>query len=410
MLIHKSYKTELDPNNKQITLLKQFAGCARFAWNWALAKEQEFYNKNLPFHHAKDLHIIWVVVKHNNKDLWWVQNIHSCIPRDVFRDLERAYKDFFSEKKNHPRFKKKKFGFGTFRINQKIKIDSNRVYVPKIGWIKIKESDYIPQKKCCYITISEKLGRWYVSVTFEENINSTPIAGPKIGVDLGIKILAITSENIIYENPKILSKYSIKLNRIHREVSRKKKGSNNWKKSVMKLGKVYQRIQNIRKDNINKITTSLTKTKSVIVVEDLRIRNMTIKNKTINKSLLDVGMYEFRRQLTYKTQWYGSKLVIAQRKYPSSKKCSRCGNIKKYLELNERIYHCFVCGLITDRDLNAAINLSKLADGLSESENACLRQEVAGSNIKILNPVPVDDSRIEHKPSSWIWVSSKEQA
>jgi len=403
MLNHKSYKTELNPNNKQITLLKQFAGCARFAWNWALAKEQEFYDKGIPFHSAFDLQYIWNISKYYDKNLWWVQNISSYIPYNIFGDLDIAFKNFFDKKKGYPRFKKKKLGNGLFRINRSIKIGDNRIYVSKIGWIKLKESNYIPLKKCCYITISEKMNRWYVSATFEEEINPNSIIGSKIGIDLGIKTFAKTSENITYKNPKILSKYERKLKRIHREVSRKKNGFSNCRKSLMKLGKVYQRVANIRKDNINKITTTLAKTKSVIVVEDLRLKDMITKVNTINKSLLDVGMYEFRQQLNYKTQWYGSKLIVAPRKYPSSKKCSRCGNVKKYLGLYERTYRCFVCGLIIDRDLNAAINLSKLADGLSESENACSRQEVAGLNIRILNPVPVDDSRIEHKPSSWVW-------
>jgi putative transposase len=382
-----------------MTLLKQYTGCARFAWNWALGKEQEFYKKDIPFHSAIDLHVIWCVVKYADENLRWSQNISKQVPQNAFRDLERAFKDFFKENKGYPNFKKKKEGFGSFRIDTGVEIESDKIYISKFGWIKLKEKNYIPQTECCFITVSEDTGRWFISVTFEEDITIPENKGPVIGIDLGIKTLAKTSENITYENPKVLSKYEKKLKRLHREVSRKKKGSNNRRKSIKKLQKIYKKISNIRKDNINKITTKLAKTKSVIVIEDLKIKKMMTDQRNINKSMLDVSWYEFRRQLTYKTQWYGSKLIIAPKYYPSSKLCSDCGYINNNLELTERTYHCPKCHLQIDRDLNAAINLSRLATSSEESINACLKQEVTGQNLKILYPVPANDSRIEHKIS-----------
>lgn len=177
-----------------------------------------------------------------------------------------------------------------------------------------------------------------------------------VGVDLGIKTLAVPSKGEPFENPKALKKNLKKLKRLERWVSRKEKGKKNRKKAARRLGKLHYRIACIRKDTLHKITSELTKTKSRIVIEDLNVSGM-LKNHCLAQAIQDVGLYEFRRQLEYKGSWYGCEIVKADRFFPSSKKCSHCGNIKKDLRLSDRTYRCDCCDLVIDRDLNAAINL-----------------------------------------------------
>jgi len=407
--MYRAYKTEIDPNNTQITLLRQYTGTARFAWNWGIAKEQEFYDKGFGFHTAIDLNNIWCMIKYSEEDMRWIQDIPSVVPQNVFRDLERAYKEFFAKSKGHPRFKKKKLGYGSFRINAGVKIESNKIYVRKLGWVKLKEKNYIPQEKCCYITISERMDKWYVSVTFKKEVEIPVNNGPVVGIDLGIKKLATISDGTVIENPKVLSKYENKIKRLNREVSRKKKGSNNRKKAVVRLNRLWEKVSNIRTNNIHKLTTLLTKTKSVIVVEDLDIKRMISKQHNINKALIGARLGEIKRQLEYKSKWYGSELKIAPKYYPSSQICSKCGNIQK-LKLSERTYNCPKCHSSIDRDLNAAVNLERLALSSKESVNAYKRWEVTGtSNIKII-PVPVDEIGIEHEVSKETSISFKEQS
>ena len=188
-----------------------------------------------------------------------------------------------------------------------------------------------------------------------------------MGVDLGINILATLSDGMVFANPRALGKRLRKLKQIHKSLSRKKKGSKNREKAKMRLARMYLKIFNIRRDTLHKLTSHLAKSHSRVVIEDLCVSGM-MKNRRLARAIQDVGFYEFRRQLEYKCQWYGSQLVTAPRTFPSSKLCSQCGHKKKNLSLSEREYDCEKCGLRIDRDLNAALNL--VAARWSETENA----------------------------------------
>ena len=189
-----------------------------------------------------------------------------------------------------------------------------------------------------------------------------------MGVDLGIKTLATLSDGTTFANPRALGRRLRKLRHLSKSLSRKEKGSKNYEKAKLRLAKMHLRIFNIRQDTLHKVTTYLTKSHSKVVIEDLLVSGM-LKNRRLARMIVDVGFYEFRRQLEYKCQWYGSGLVVASRTFPSSKMCSGCGHRKKELSLSERVYHCEQCGLTIDRDLNAALNL--VAVSLPETENAC---------------------------------------
>lgn len=204
--------------------------------------------------------------------------------------------------------------------------------------------------------VSEKAGKWFVSIQVEETIN--PSAKPEaiVGVDLGIKTLAVCSDGTTFDNPKALKSNLGRLQRRSRQMSKKGKGSKNRKKAQRKLARLHYKISCVRKDTIHKITTYLTKTKSKVVIEDLNVSGM-MKNRRLSRSIQDLGLFELRRQLEYKGKWYGCEIIVADRFYPSSKSCSNCGWIKKDLTLADRIFDCDSCGLKMDRDLNASCNL-----------------------------------------------------
>jgi putative transposase len=221
----------------------------------------------------------------------------------------------------------------------------------------LKESDYLPpNNKILSVTVSERAGLWFVSILVEEEITIFHKSTAKVGVDLGIKSLAVVSNGELYENPRTLTKNLDRLRRRSKQVGDKIKGSWNRKKAAKRLAKLHYKIACIRRDTIHKITSHLTKTNSCIVIEDLNVSGM-MKNRKFARAIQDVGLYEFRRQLEYKGKWNGCEIVLANRFYPSSKMCSFCKSIKNDLQLSDRKYQCEKCDNVIDRDLNASINL-----------------------------------------------------
>jgi putative transposase len=375
MKITRAYKTELQPNNKQITHFKGSCGMARFVYNWALdywIKEHERGEKRTGW---MNLHKLLVKEKHEN--LTWMYDYSSWVSTYAIKQCDAAYQNFFrrvrnGEKPGFPKFKSKKFSKMSYMVKgSDIQITETAIRLPKVGWVRLKEHGYIPMKpdKICYATISEKNGHWYISVTVNETIQDQSEPKRVIGVDLGIKTLAVTSDGVYYENPKALYKAEKKLKRLDRWLSRKEKGSNNYKKAKLQRAKAYEKVMRIRKHVLNEITTELAKTKSTIVIEDLNVSGM-MKNHHLARAISDVSFFEFRRQLEYKCAWYGSELVVIDRWYPSSKMCSRCGAINNELKLSDRVYKCD-CGLEIDRDLNAAINIRNYYRAKHARINAC---------------------------------------
>jgi putative transposase len=193
---------------------------------------------------------------------------------------------------------------------------------------------------------------------------------PVVGVDLGILALATFSDGTRIENPHALKRDLGKIKRLQRVVSRRQKGSANREKAVRQLARAHLRVANVRKDVLHQVTSRLARTKSAVVLEDLNVSGM-VKNHHLAQAIVDVGFYEFRRQMDYKGKWYGCQVILANRFYPSSKRCSQCGHIKAAMDLSERVYICDHCGLMIDRDLNAALNLEQLTTGSSPGRYAC---------------------------------------
>lgn len=361
MLIQRGYKTELDPNNKQRTLLAKHAGAARYAFNWALNQKKVAMESKSKIPNAIELHRRLNELKQT--DLPWMYEVSKCSPQEALRNCDTAFTNFFrrckqkKKQKGFPRFKNKKSGLGSFRLTGTIKVESQHIQLPRLGKLRLKETGYLPaDKKILSATVSERAGRWFVSILVEEEIITPVKPTAKVGVDLGIKSLAIASDGTAYDNPRALSKNIDRLRRRSRQVSKKVKKSQNRKKAAKRLAKLHYKIACIRRDTIHKITSHLTKTKSCIVIEDLNVSGM-MKNRKLARAIQDVGLFEFRRQLEYKGKWNGCEIVVADRYFPSSKKCSECGWINQDLTLSDRTFICKDCGIEIDRDFNASCNL-----------------------------------------------------
>lgn len=568
MKILKAYKTELDPNNVQRTLLAKHAGAARFTWNWALNRRIEEYKLTGKSSNAIEQHRQLNSLKPT--DFPWMYEVSKCAPQEALRDLDKAFRNFFAKRAKHPRFKSKKRGLGGFRLTGSITIEADRIKLPRIGWLRLKEPGYLPtDAKINSVTIKERAGRWFVSVQVEEQIAVSENQGPAIGLDLGLKSFVVGSDGSSLEAPKPLLHSLRRLQRLSRQHSRKQKGSMNRRKSAKRLAKLHYRIGCQRADFLHKLSSHLTnpnsralmslcqmqtqkngvrlcgsfgrdglmldsasvkengqsfqakrdalfaprtiddtpsnkptnavklasassgvegqhyqevdaansakekgvsdgegsnsqpltptvvpdvfaaerlsqtssastistvvasstekksatvctigsegtsglqgskssagiattasisatasvrtsgndatselaKTKSVIVVEDLNVGGM-LKNRCLARAISDAGWSEFVRQLEYKAAWNGGSVVKAGRFYPSTKTCSACGMVKDLMPLSERTYCCDGCGLVIDRDVNAARNLLSLSSASSARLQACGDSPLGGS-------------------------------
>lgn len=355
------FKTELKLNKSQRVLLAQHSGTARHAWNWGnrLCLQILENNKNNPalkikFPTAIDLHK-WLVALVKPENPWYYES-SKCAPQYALRHLASAWGDCFNKKKGRPKFKKKGRN-DSFTLDGSIKVDHFKIQVPKIGWLKTYER--LPQNfKPKSVTISRQADRWFVSFKIEIESLATVKKVNVCGVDLGVKTLATLSTGEVFISAKSYRKLENKLARLQRIVSRRELKSANWYKAQSKVARLHKRIADIRQDTLHKLTTYLAKNHGQIVIEDLNVSGM-LANHKLAKSIADMGLFEFRRQLDYKCQLYGSELIIADRWFPSSKTCSKCGCKKETLTLSDRIFKCSDCNFEIDRDLNASYNLAR---------------------------------------------------
>ena len=360
------FKTELKVNNPQRILLAKHAGVARHAWNWGLSLTKKILDNNqaepekkIKFPTAIDLHK-WLVALVKPECPWYYE-VSKCAPQYALRHLRRAWDDCFNKSKKVPRFKKKGLS-DSFTLDGSITVEQNRIKVPRIGWIKTYER--LPQLvKPKSVTISKRANKWFISFKIETSkSNIAPVNNP-IAVDLGLLRFATLSTGEKVNSPRPYKKLEQKLRRLQWLNRRQVIGSSNWKKTQVRLAKLHYRISCIRSDFVHKFTTTLAKNHSQIIIEDFNISGL-IKNGKLSKAIADSSFYEFRRQLIYKTELYGSKLVIANRFFPSSKLCPKCGLKKDKLPLSMRVYQCDNnnCDWIADRDYSASLNLLGLAE------------------------------------------------
>jgi putative transposase len=389
MRVQRAYKTELDLTDRQVTACRQHAGAARWAFNWGLRIKQEQYQATKKSPNAIALHRELNALK--KTQVPWMYQVSKCAPQEALWNLDAAFQNYFRRcalkkqgkwtgKLGYPQCKTKKNGLGSFRFTGRIIVADRAIVLPRLGRLHLKEREYLPTKgvQILAATVSEQAGHWYVSVQVEEEQAVPENTGPVVGIDLGIKTLATLSDGTVIPNPHHLKRRLKKLKRLQRVVSRRQKGGRNRKKAVRRLAKLHLQIRHQRRNTLHQVTTRLAKTKSVLVIEDLHVSGM-LKNHRLAQAIGDVGFYEFKRQLLYKAGWYGSRVILADRWEPSSKRCSGCGWLDADLTLADRTFHCEQCGLVLDRDLNAAINLAQLAGSSSDSQNAC---GVAGAGAR----------------------------
>lgn len=390
MKVHQAFRFELDPNDRQRGVLASHAGAARYAWNWGLERCKRALDEGKRTPSAPALHREWNASKREHAP-WWVE-VSKSAPQEAFRNLGKALAAFFDSRSGKragprvgfPRFKRKYGCRDTFRLTGTIHVKAKRVQLPRLGLLRVKESTRKLMRRLeagrCRIlsaTVSRQADRWFVSFTVENQRDDPAprVDTESLGIDLGISCFAVLSNGERLEAPRPLQRNLRKLQRLSKAHSRKEKGSCNRKRSARRLSRLHAKIANQRSDWLHKVTTRLAKSHGRIVVEDLAVANL-IRNRRLARHIADQGWGEFRRQLSYKTSWYGSELVVADRFWPSTKRCSACGN-EREIGLDERVYECErgECGLVLDRDLNAARNLVtySVAVAVSEPEtlNAC---------------------------------------
>ena len=380
----KSIKVRLHPNKKQLTKLFQYADCSRFAYNWAINREQGNYNDGNKFLSDNELRKEFTQLKHQKHD--WLKNVSNNVTKQAIKDACNSYKRFFKGQCRHPKFKSKKRSKPSFyQDTSKIQFTDTHVKVEgfsmskrrnkqRLNWIKLCEKGRIPTN-CKYMNPRFTYDGlyWYVSVSIEVDDISSVTTNDGVGIDLGLKDLAICSDGNQYPNinktPRV-RKLEKRKRRLQRSISRRyeynRKGNSYCKtRNIIKRHKeflkVIKRLTNIRRNHLHKTTSEIIKRKpSFICIEDLNVSGM-MKNKHLSKAIQQQGFYEFRRQIEYKSAWNNIPVIIADRFFPSSKLCSCCGEIRKDLKLSDRIYRCD-CGNIIDRDFQASLNLKKYGE------------------------------------------------
>jgi putative transposase len=434
-IIRRAYKTELDPNREQRRMLARCCGAVRWVYNRALARRRELYETEGATARPRTLNRELTLWKQEES---WLYEVPNCALQEAFRDLDAAFQHFLrrvkqgGEKPGYPRFRARGRDPGRFTLRGSIAVEHGHIKLPwvrghTLGRMRLKERGYLPQGRfvnhvagvpsdqqvraqfvngvrVLSATVSERAGRWFVSLQVEQEAETATPKGAPLGVDLGIGQLAVCSDGTAFDNPKALSKLERKLRRLQKEFGRrhapihrqpgeadehyrrrreqwsksrnlKRPGeplSANAKRTADKVARLHYRIACVRRNAAHQATHRIVQHRepSQLVIEDLNVAGM-LQNRRLSKALSDAGMREVRRQLEYKADWNGTEVIHADRWFPSTKHCPRCGSVKAAMSLSERLYRCEHCGFEVGRDLGAALSLLSLAAKPADSLNAC---------------------------------------
>ena len=360
-----AHTIRLFPTEAQETFFKKACGVARVAYNYGLSE----YQKQRKEGNKPKIAEIKKQFNQEKKTLYpWMYETNKDANQQPFTNLQTAFTRFLNHQSKYPKFKKKGAKDSFYISNDKFSIDGKKFNIPKLGWVKGAEELRF-RGKIMSATVKRRADYWFIVVSvLTDKVFTTCDNQAVVGFDLGIKALATLSDGQVMEAVRPLFKRLERLKLLQRRASRKVKGSCNRHKANRKVATLHYRVSCLRKDIIDKMTTYLCENFQVIVIEDLNVSGM-LKNHCLAFALADCGFGEFRRQLEYKSLLHGNTLIVADRWFPSSKKCSGCGHIKENLTLKDRVYVCEHCGLVIDRDFNAAINLRNY--GLEQLRTAC---------------------------------------
>lgn len=368
------YKYRLYPNKTQEAQLRQFGGATRYLWNQFLSKQKIEYEEHKKFIFFAQMCSELVKEK---KQTTWLKEIHSQVLQQKLKDLNAALSNCFKYKRGFPKYKKKSNFSDSFRYTQGIKLDRNKVFLPKIGWVKQDIHRKLPSDPSS-ATICLDGDKWYISYVVEDQEQKPTKPKNAVGIDLGIKEFLVTSDGEVIDNPRFLDKSLKKLKRKQRQLSRKKKGSNNRKKQQLVVYKQHKQIRNQRHNFLHQVSAQITNEYDLICTEDLNVKGMT-KNRSLSRAIGQVGWSMFISMLEYKSKLKGKHTVRIDRFAPSSKTCSACGT-KHDLTLADRWISC-ECGHEMDRDLNAAINIKNW--GLDKFNNTWGAQEINACEVQV---------------------------
>ncbi|EBK4003574.1 transposase [Salmonella enterica] len=372
MQLLQAFKYELMPDGQQERKICRFAGSCRFVYNKALALQKERHEqgeRKLGYAGLCKMLTDW----RNSAETAWLANAPVHPLQQTLRDLERAYSNFFAKRANFPLFRKKGLS-DSFRYPdpKQIKLDqgNGRIFLPKLGWIRYRNSRQVTGV-VKNVTVSQSCGKWYISIQTESEV-STPVhpSASMAGLDAGVAKLATLSDGTVFEPVNSFQKNQKKLARLQRQLSRRVKFSNNWQKQKRRIQRLHSRIANIRRDYLHKVTTTISKNHAMIVIEDLKVSNMSrsaagtisqpgrnVRAKSgLNRSILDQGWYEMRRQLEYKQLWRGGQVLAVPPAY-TSQRCACCGHTAKENRLSQSKFVCQACGYTANADVNGARNI-----------------------------------------------------
>jgi putative transposase len=355
----RAHKIALSPTPEQANYFARGCGTARFAWNWALQQWNEQYEAGGQPTEAelrKQLNAI------KRQQFPWMVEVTKWAPAVAIQNLGKAFARFFAGLGQRPRFKKKGVhdSFFAGASDGSFRCEGKTIHLPKVGAVKMRQELRF-EGRLISATVSRRAGRWFVAILVDIPHSPPPRESQACaGVDLGINRLATCSDGTVFDNPRPLQAALKRLRRLGRRLSRKRRGSRNRHKARQRLERLHYRVANIRQNALHIATTAIVRAFAVVVLEDLNVKGMAA-NHCLARAILDVGLYEFRRQLTYKAEWHGTRLVVADRWFPSSKRCHVCGQVLAELPLEVRQWTCPVCAAVHDRDHNAASNLEWFA-------------------------------------------------
>ena len=390
MIIRKAFKYRLYPSSEQEQRFAVQFGCARFVYNHFLNVREQYYasrkdnsrNKGLSY---VDTNKMLTLLK-REPDCDWLRDADSQVLQEALRNLDGAYQNFFRRVKSrngkpgYPRFKSRK-GKQSIRYPQRVKYEGNRTYLPKVGWVNTifhRPLEGTPKS----VTVSKtKSGKYFVSVLCEVEIPDPLRRSGEVGVDVGLKYFAVTSDGAFFSRPKHLLNAEKCLRRLQRRLSRRQKGSAGRERMRQQVARLHEKVANQRRDFHHKLSSTLVGEYGAIYLEDLNVRGM-VRNRRLAKHISDAGWSQFATQLAYKGEWYGCRVEKVDRFAPSSKTCSACGSINHGLMLKNRTWVCPECGALLERDLNAATNI------LNFSRAGAARSNAGGESVSLIPDEP----------------------